>query len=134
MSSIAVEGFQSSALLVQIDEQLKTLSEAERKDQVKKVKGIFQFNVKNKDNKVQTWTFDLKTGNGAMHKGVVTGLKPDITIDIADSDFIALAEGKANGQKLFMSGKIKIKGAIMLASKLDSVLNAAKDKSVKAKL
>jgi putative sterol carrier protein len=82
-----------------------------------------------------TWTFDLKSGNGAMHKGTVTGLKPDITIDIADDDFIALAEGKANGQKLFMSGKIKVKGAIMMATKLDSVLNSAKEKTgFKAKL
>ncbi|KAF9901544.1 hypothetical protein EC991_006026 [Linnemannia zychae] len=135
MSSLTVEGFQSSALLAQIDEHLKTLSEAERQEQVKKVKGIFQFNVKNKEGKVATWTFDLKTGNGAMHKGTVATLKPDITIDIADADFIALAEGKANGQKLFMSGKIKVKGAIMMATKLDSVLNAAKDKSgFKAKL
>ncbi|KAI7816079.1 lipid transfer protein [Gamsiella multidivaricata] len=133
--SLAVDGFKSSALLTQIDEHLKALSEAERQEQVKKVKGVFQFNVKNKEGKVATWTFDLKTGNGAMHKGTVNGLKPDITIDIADDDFIALAEGKANGQKLFMSGKIKVKGAIMMATKLDSVLNAAKEKSgFKAKL
>ncbi|KAF8937500.1 sterol-binding-like protein [Dissophora ornata] len=133
--SLTVEGFKSSAVLTQIDDHLKTLSDAERQDQVKKVKGVFQFNVKNKAGKVATWTFDLKTGNGAMHKGTVTGVKPDITIDIADDDFVALSEGKANGQKLFMSGKIKVKGAVMLATKLDSVLNAAKEKSgVKAKL
>ncbi|KAF9899863.1 hypothetical protein BX616_002805 [Lobosporangium transversale] len=133
--SLQVDGFKSSALLTQIDEHLKTLSDAERQEQVKKVKGIFQFNVKNKEGKVATWTFDLKTGNGSMHKGTVDGKKPDIVIDIADDDFIALAEGKANGQKLFMSGKIKVKGAIMMATKLDSVLNAAKDKSgFKAKL
>lgn len=50
--AVAVEGFKSSALLVQIDEHLKTLSSDERKEQVKKVKGVFQFNVKNSDNKV----------------------------------------------------------------------------------
>ncbi|KAF9149608.1 hypothetical protein BG015_008588 [Linnemannia schmuckeri] len=117
--SLAVDGFKSSALLTQIDEHLKGLSDAERAEQVKKVKGIFQFN----------------TGNGEMHKGVVAGKKPDITIDLKDDDFVALAEGKANGQKLFMSGKIKVKGAIMMATKLDSVLNAAKEKTgFKAKL
>ncbi|GJJ67883.1 hypothetical protein EMPS_00229 [Entomortierella parvispora] len=133
--SLNVEGFKSSALLSQIDEHLKTMSEAERKDQVKKVKGVFQFNVKNSANQTATWTFDLKSGTGAMHKGTVAGLKPDITIDLKDDDFVALAEGKANGQKLFMSGKIKVKGAIMMATKLDSVLNAAKEKTgFKAKL
>ncbi|KAG0254466.1 hypothetical protein BG011_005768 [Mortierella polycephala] len=135
MSSLAVDGFKSSALLTQIDGHLQTLTEDERKDQVKKVKGIFQFNVKNNAGQTATWTFDLKTGNGAMHKGAIAGVKPDITIDIKDDDFVALAEGKANGQKLFMSGKIKVKGAIMMATKLDSVLNAAKEKTgFKAKL
>ncbi|KAI1316983.1 hypothetical protein EDD11_009141 [Mortierella claussenii] len=133
--SLSIDGFKSSALLTQIDDHLKSLSDAERQEQVKKVKGIFQFNVKNTKGQVGTWTFDLKNGNGSMHKGTVNGVKPDVTIDISDDDFIALAEGKANGQKLFMSGKIKAKGAIMLATKLDTVLNAAKDKSgFKAKL
>ncbi|KAF9537014.1 hypothetical protein EC957_009043 [Mortierella hygrophila] len=133
--SLVVEGFQSSALLSQIDEQLKALPEAERKEQVNKVKGVYQFNVKNKAGKVATWTFDLKNGAGAVHKGTVDKLKADITIEIADEDFVALAEGKANGQKLFMSGKIKVKGNVMMATKLDVVLKTLKDKAaVKAKL
>ncbi|KAG0236844.1 hypothetical protein BGW41_000315 [Actinomortierella wolfii] len=135
MSAIAEPGFKSSALLVQIDEQLKGLSEADRKAQVAKVKGVFQFNVKNNENKVATWTFDLKNGVGAMHKGTVAGLKPDITIDLKDDDFVNLAEGKANGQKLFMSGKIKVKGAIMMATKLETVLKSAQSEhNIKAKL
>jgi putative sterol carrier protein len=32
-----------------------------------------------------------------------------------DADFVALAEGKLNGQKAYMSGKLKVKGQIMLA-------------------
>ncbi|KAG0249256.1 hypothetical protein BG011_009457 [Mortierella polycephala] len=108
MSALAVAGFNSSAVFVQIEEQLKTLPEAERKAQVQKVKGVFQFN----------------SGTGAIHKGTVTGLKADITIDVSDDDFVALSEGKANGQKLFMAGKIKAKGAIMLATKLDAVLKS----------
>ncbi|KAG0048530.1 hypothetical protein BGZ83_006520 [Gryganskiella cystojenkinii] len=131
--SLAIPGLASSDLITKIDEQLKTLSDAERAEQVKKVKGVFQFNVKSKDGKVGTWTLDLKNGAGAMHVGTVAGLKPDITIDISDQDFVDLADGKANGQKLFMSGKIKAKGAIMLATKLDTVLKSNQDK-VKAKL
>ncbi|KAG0351301.1 hypothetical protein BG005_009240 [Podila minutissima] len=124
--SLSVEGFKSSALLSQIDEHLKTLTTAQRQEQVSKVKGVFQFNVKNSDG---------KSGDGAMHKGAVTGLKPDITIDVKDEDFVDLAEGKANGQKLFMFGEIKVKGAIMLATKLDSVLKGAQESTgFKAKL
>ncbi|KAG0313719.1 hypothetical protein BGZ99_008618, partial [Dissophora globulifera] len=118
--SLADANFKSSALLSQLDEHLKTLTDAQRQEQVKKVKGVFQFNVKNKEGKIGTWTFDLKNGGGSLQKGTVDKVKPDIVIDIADDDFIALAEGKANGQKLFMSGKIKVKGAVMMATKLDS--------------
>ncbi|KAG0024996.1 hypothetical protein BGZ82_010275 [Podila clonocystis] len=127
--SIAVEGFNSSAILVQLDEHFKTLTPAQRKEQVSKVKGVFQFNVKNAEGKVQIWTLDLKNGEGSIVVGVVAGKKPDITIEIADQTFIDLAEGKANGQKLFMSGKIKAKGAVMLATKLDAVLKSAQTKA-----
>ncbi|KAF9437178.1 hypothetical protein BGZ76_001737 [Entomortierella beljakovae] len=133
--SLKVEGFQSSEVIDQIHSHLTTLSEAERKEQVAKVKGIFVFNIKNPKKETATWTFDLKNGVGAMHKGLVPNQKADITIEVQDADFVALADGKANGQKLFMSGKIKVKGAIMMATKLDSVLNAAKEKTgFKAKL
>ncbi|KAG0208219.1 hypothetical protein BGX28_000746 [Mortierella sp. GBA30] len=121
--SLQVDGFKSSAFLAQIDTHLNTLSEAQRKEQVSKVKGVFQFNVKNSDGKVESWTLDLKNGTGSIIKGPAK--KADITIDVSDNDFVALAEGKANGQKLFMSGKIKAKGAVMLATKLDGVLKSA---------
>lgn len=35
-----------------------------------------------------------------------------VTLSLSDDDFGKLATGKANAQKLFMSGKLKIKGKI----------------------
>jgi len=94
---------------------------------VKKANGVFQFDIKNKEGKVQSWTLDLKNGAGNLSVGPHT--KPDITIAVSDQDFMDLAAGKLNGQKAFMSGKLKVKGKMMLATKLDAVLKSAKKKA-----
>ena len=48
-----------------------------------------------------------------------------ITIILADDTFTQLAEGKLDGQKAFMTGKLKTKGNMMLATKLDGVLKVS---------
>ena len=45
---------------------------------------------------------------------------------MADADLVAMAEGKLDGMQAFMGGKLKIKGNMMLAQKLQSILEAAK--------
>ncbi|KAJ3237151.1 hypothetical protein HDU81_009907 [Chytriomyces hyalinus] len=127
--SVAVSGFESSQLFVEIENGLKTSPKAQAEAAVKKVKAVFQFDVKNAAGTVQTWTLDLKNGTGSIVKG--PGAKADVTIAVGDKDFVDMANGKLNGQKAFMSGKIKVKGQIMLATKLDAVL---KDMRPKAKL
>jgi putative sterol carrier protein len=50
------------------------------------------------------------------------GLKADVTIFVSDETFVAIAEGNTTGQKAFMTGALKTKGNMMLATKLDGVL------------
>jgi putative sterol carrier protein len=44
---------------------------------------------------------------------------------LSDKDFGQLVAGKANAQKLFMSGKLKVKGDVMKATKMEPVLKKA---------
>jgi len=52
-----------------------------------------------------------------------------VTLTLSDADFGNLVIGKANAQKLFMSGKLKIKGDVMKATKLDPILKKAQTKA-----
>ena len=52
--------------------------------------------------------------------------KADMTLTVKDDDMVALAMGQLNPQSAFMQGKIKIKGNMGVAMKLDAVNQAVK--------
>ena len=102
--------------------------------------GIFELQVTNGASETVTWTIDLKK-TGTVFKGKAKP-KADVTIILSDDTLVDLASGKVlylqslsynclyliqaqiqlNGQKAYMTGKLKTKGNIMLATKLDVVL------------
>jgi putative sterol carrier protein len=46
--------------------------------------------------------------------------EPKVTIKVGGVNFLKLAAGKASGPVLFMTGKLKLEGDVMLASRLTS--------------
>jgi len=129
MSDLKVPGFKASELLSSLGAVFASLSDAEKKSQITKTNGIFELQVTNDQKETATWTIDLKK-TGTVYKGAAKP-KADVTISMGDDTFTQLASGNLNGQKAFMTGKLKAKGNIMLATKLDAVLKSA---STKAKL
>lgn len=55
-----------------------------------------------------------------------------VTLSLSEDDFGKLVNGKANAQRLFMGGKLKVKGDVMKATKMEPILKKAQ--AVKAKL
>ena len=127
MSDINVPGFETSKLIQELAAVFDKKTEAEKKAEINKTKGIFQIDVTNKNKEKATWTIDLKQ-TGTVYKGPAKP-KADVTISLDDDVFTQLASGELNGQKAFMTGKLKAKGNIMLATKLDGVLKSAKAKA-----
>ncbi|KAG6879683.1 hypothetical protein C0992_012981 [Termitomyces sp. T32_za158] len=111
---------QASELISGIHDSFSKNSEAEKKALIKKTNGIFELQVSNAAKETATWTIDLKK-EGTVYKGNAKP-KADVTIILSDETLTDLASGKLNGQKAFMTGKLKTKGNIMLATKLDTVL------------
>ena len=108
----------ASAFFKKMSDSYSKLPDAFKMDQVKKVGGVFVFNVDGSN-----FFIDLKNGKGEV--GVGSSPQPaDITILVNDNDFKALATGKMKGQAAFLKGLVKIKGNMMLAMKLDSVFKA----------
>jgi len=102
-------------------------SEDEKKAQIKKTNGIFELRVKNAAGQEGVWTIDLKQ-TGTVYKGEAKP-KADVTLLFSDETFVQIAEGKLDGQKAFMTGKLKTKGNMMLATKLAGILQTAKGKA-----
>jgi len=82
---------------------------------VSKVGGVFHFKISDK-----SYTVDLKNGKGSVKSSAPE--KADCTLTFgSETDFVNLMTGKANGQNLFMQGKMKIQGNMGLAMKLDKI-------------
>ncbi|EPQ54343.1 sterol-binding-like protein [Gloeophyllum trabeum ATCC 11539] len=127
MSDIKEPGFKTSEIIAGLAQVFQTYSDEEKKSQIKKTNGIFELRVKNAEGKEGVWTIDLKK-SGTVYKGEAKP-KADVTILLSDDTFTQLAEGKLDGQKAFLTGKLKTKGNMMLATKLDGVLKSAKSKA-----
>ncbi|CAO3636471.1 unnamed protein product [Cunninghamella echinulata] len=128
MSAIIVPGFKSSELIAELDKVFSNYTAEEKAKLIKQVNGIFQFAITNGEGKQEFFTVDCKKeGNVTRGKGA----KPDAIISIKDQDFVDLASGKLNGQKAYMAGKLKIKGQMMLAMKLDNVFKSIKPADAK---
>jgi len=127
MSDLKQAGFQTGDILSQLNNSLQSFSNEEKKGLQKKTNAIFELRIKNKEGVEATWTIDVKN-EPKVYKGAANP-KPGVTLIMSDETFRTLAEGKLDGQKAFMSGKLKTKGNMMLATKLDGVLKAAKAKA-----
>lgn len=68
---------------------------------------------------VTTWTADNKTRpEVVVYRNVPVNIKPDVISTVEDDDLLKIMTGKVNPQRLFMMGKVKVKGNIMLLQKL----------------
>uniref|UniRef100_A0A3B4GMQ5 Peroxisomal multifunctional enzyme type 2 n=1 Tax=Pundamilia nyererei TaxID=303518 RepID=A0A3B4GMQ5_9CICH len=110
-------GLQSELVFAEIGRRIKDVGS----ELVKKVNAVFGWEITKDGKKAAQWTIDLKSGSGSLHKGPYGG-KADVTMTVSDEDFMEVVQGKLNPQKAFFSGKLKVRGNIMLSQKLEVIL------------
>ncbi|XP_044517938.1 peroxisomal multifunctional enzyme type 2 [Gracilinanus agilis] len=91
------------------------------KELVKKVNAVFQWNITKHGQTAAQWTIDLKNGSGELYQGPARG-SADTSFTLSDENFMEVVLGKLNPQKAFFSGKLQVKGNIMLSQKLEMIL------------
>jgi len=75
------------------------------------------------------YLLDLKNGAGGVSQGEAGA---ECTLELGESDFLDLTQGKAYPMKLFTTGKLKISGNVMASQKLQSLFKIDPSKAIDA--
>ncbi|XP_056288664.1 hydroxysteroid dehydrogenase-like protein 2 [Pseudoliparis swirei] len=88
-------------------------------DVVKLTQAIYQFDLSGQNEGV--WFLDLKSGAGRAGQGAPP-VKADVVMTMDSGDFRKMFAGKLKPTLAFMSGKLQIKGDMVLALKLEKLM------------
>ncbi|XP_026960998.1 hydroxysteroid dehydrogenase-like protein 2 isoform X5 [Sagmatias obliquidens] len=89
-------------------------------DIVKATQAIYQFELSGEDG--GTWFLDLKSKGGNVGHGEPSD-RADVVMSMSTDDFVKMFSGKLKPTIAFMSGRLKIKGNMALAIKLEKLMN-----------
>ncbi|CAK7302449.1 Stomatin-like protein 1 [Vulpes lagopus] len=92
---------------------------------VSQVGACYQFNVILPSGAQSVYFLDLTTGHGSIGHGVPDGI-PDVVVEMAEADLRALLCRELRPLGAYMSGRLKVKGDLAVAMKLEAVLRALK--------
>ena len=90
----------------------------EDSDKIEGLDAVYQFNISGDDG--GQWTVDFTKDADYVSEGEAD--EADCVIDMKDSDFMDMWNGKLPGPQAFMMGKIKIQGDMGLAMKLQNFI------------
>ncbi|XP_054613567.1 hydroxysteroid dehydrogenase-like protein 2 [Dunckerocampus dactyliophorus] len=89
-------------------------------DVVKSTQAVYQFDLSGEHGGV--WFLDLKSGSGDAGRGQ-PATKADVVMTMDSGDFSKMFAGKLKPTIAFMSGKLRIKGDMTLALKLEKMMS-----------
>ena len=78
---------------------------------------VYQFDIEGENG--GQWMVKLNDGSVEVSEG--TDENANITLNATDENWLAIVSGQINGQTAFLTGKLKIKGDMSLAMKLQSI-------------
>ena len=100
-----------------VDETFKGLQEHFNPEAASGLNKILQLNLSGDE--AGKWAIKIANQACELIPGGVE--KPDLTLSLADKDWIAIAEGKLDPMNAYMTGKLKATGDITLAMRIPSI-------------
>lgn len=92
---------------------------------VQKTKGVYLFKIS--DSTPSDWCLDLKNGDGSL-KEAEANQAANCTMTMTSDVFNKMVKGSLKPTAAFMSGKLKIKGDMGLAMKLEKIMSSLQSK------
>ncbi|XP_065803237.1 hydroxysteroid dehydrogenase-like protein 2 isoform X2 [Muntiacus reevesi] len=108
-----------------VEETFRIVKDSLNDDVVKATQAIYQFELSGEDG--GTWFLDLKNKGGNVGYGEPSD-QADVVMSMSTDDFVKMFSGKLKPAMAFMSGKLKIKGNMALAIKLEKLMNQMNSK------
>uniref|UniRef100_A0A8C9B6Q2 Hydroxysteroid dehydrogenase-like protein 2 n=1 Tax=Prolemur simus TaxID=1328070 RepID=A0A8C9B6Q2_PROSS len=103
-----------------VEETFKIVKASLSDDVVKATQAIYLFELSGEDG--GTWFLDLKSKGGNAGYGEPSD-RADVVMSMSADDFVKMFSGKLKPTMAFMSGRLKIKGNMALAIKLEKLMN-----------
>ncbi|KAH3693716.1 hypothetical protein DPMN_081156 [Dreissena polymorpha] len=112
----APKAVQADSVVGKVFKQIEAMMS---EDMVKSINGVFQFNLTGAN--AGDWFVDFKTGKGQVGQGASPG-EAGCTMIMDSADFVKMFAGELKPTTAFMMGKLKIKGDMALAMKLEKLM------------
>ncbi|XP_030775071.1 hydroxysteroid dehydrogenase-like protein 2 isoform X2 [Rhinopithecus roxellana] len=103
-----------------VEKTFRIVKDSLSDDIAKATQAIYLFELSGKDG--GTWFLDLKSKGGNVGYGEPSE-QADVVMSMSTDDFVKMFSGKLKPTMAFMSGKLKIKGNMALAIKLEKLMN-----------
>uniref|UniRef100_K7FTP1 Hydroxysteroid dehydrogenase-like protein 2 n=1 Tax=Pelodiscus sinensis TaxID=13735 RepID=K7FTP1_PELSI len=122
IQQVGPEGAEYAAVkpLGPVAETFKIIQGAISEDVVRTTQGVYLFELSGDEG--GTWYIDLKNKAGSAGVGEPP-VKVDVVMSMSTNDFVKMFSGKLKPTMAFMSGKLKIKGNMALAMKLEKMMS-----------
>jgi putative sterol carrier protein len=118
------EGMASNRDLI-LQEVFKRWPDEFRADKAQDVNAVIEWRITRAEGGEDRWQITIRDGACSVARdGDVA--EPDVTFSVAPVDFVKLIAGVESGPKLFVFGKLKIRGNLMLAARVQGFFNAPK--------